>query len=148
MRQIVLFAAVLLAACGQSAEQPQPTATPTETATPLPAPESLVGEYRVAGIDGEPLDAPFGVALSISEDRISYEPACAGFAWNYTYADGALSLSGGLDAAAAATPCAEPVHPALVQLASALTAAEKVRRTPENAIELSGKGRSVVLFSQ
>lgn len=152
MRRLLPFVAVLLAACGQAPEQAQqqPQATPTEVAASLAAPETLVGEYRVAGIDGEPLDAPFGIALSITEGRVSFEPACAAFVWSYAYKDGGLDISRRQEKLHHPPPkvCEEPVHPALDKLASALDAVNQAGRTPENGIELSGNGRSVLLFSQ
>lgn len=150
MRRLAPLAAILLAACGQPGEQPQPDATPAETAAPLPAPESLVGEYRVAGIDGGPLDAPFGIALSITEGRVSSEPACAAFVWSYAYRDGTLDISRRQEKLHHPPPkvCEEPVDPALDKLATALDAVNRAGRTRENGIELSGNGRSVLLFSQ
>ena len=117
------------------------------------APQRLLGEYRVAGIDGQPLDANFGIGVSVDAETISYEPRCAGFVWKYHYRAGWLatqrssSLRTQPEDAAEAGACAN-VAPELTQLASAIDAAERAERTPENGILLSGGGRSVTLFSQ
>ncbi len=149
MRRAVLLLAVLLAGCGQSAEAPE--AAPTETPSPaLPVPASLVGEYRVAGIDGAELKGPAGIALTIDQGHVSYEPTCAGYMWSYAYRDGALDIERRQEKLHHPPPpvCAIAVPPALDQLAAALEAANRARVTPNNGIELSGGGRSVLLFSQ
>jgi len=117
------------------------------------APEGLVGEYRVAGIDGQPLNAAFGIGVSLDAETISYEPRCAGFVWKYDYRAGWLATQrssrlGAQPKAAAEAGACDNVAPELTQLASAIDAAERAERTPENGILLSGGGRSVTLFSQ
>ena len=117
-------------------------------------PQSLVGEYRVAGIDGEPLDAEFGIAVSISPETIGYEPRCLGFAWTYTYTEGRIATAPdprhgpqrGEDGSLVS--CLPAVGPEYRALARAFDAVEQVRRTPANALEFSGGGHSVTLFSQ
>jgi len=148
MRRAAFFAVLLLTACGEPAAQPQPA--PSETPALLPAPASLVGEYRVAGIDGEELNAEFGIALSIDSGRVSFEPTCAGFVWSYAYRDGALDIERRQEKLHHPPPpvCAIPIHPAQQRLATALDAVNRAGRTPANGIELSGNGRSVLLFSQ
>jgi hypothetical protein len=151
MRRAAHLLFALLAACGQPAEQPVPTPTPSATASPaLPAPESLVGEYRVAGIDGEELNASFGIALSIDEGKVSFEPTCAGFVWTYAYRGGALDLERRQEKIGHPPPpvCAVAIHPLQRQLGEALDAVDRAGRTPANGIELSGNGRSVLLFTQ
>lgn len=131
-----------------------PTVAPSATAEPIGAPESLVGEYRVAGIDGSPLDADFGIALSIEGKRISYEPECAGFVWDYTYRHGVLGTTRAPGYGPTRQPdgsimvCAVAVPPEFYQLGQAIDAATHAARTPANGIELTGAGRSVTLFSQ
>jgi hypothetical protein len=156
MRGALLVALGLLTACQQPAAPPAPTPTPAQSATAspaLPAPETLAGEYRVAGIDGEELNADFGIALSIDEGHVSFEPTCAGFVWSYAYRGGALDLERRqeqLHRPGEPPPpvCAVAVHPLQRQLATALDAVNRAGRTPSNGIELSGNGRSVLLFTQ
>lgn len=157
MRGFALIALGLLTACGEQGERAAPAATPSASATPspaasptLPAPDTLIGEYRVAGIDGEELNADFGIALSIDEGHVSFEPTCAGFVWSYAYRDGALEIERRQEKIAHPPPpvCAIAIHPLQRQLGEALEAVNRAGRTPANGIELSGNGRSVLLFSQ
>ncbi|HTM96019.1 MAG TPA: hypothetical protein VL100_09405 [Croceibacterium sp.] len=148
MRRAAFLAVLVLAACGEPAAPPQPARS--EAPAPLPAPASLVGEYRVAGIDGDELNAPFGIALSIDGGRVSFEPTCAGFIWSYAYRDGALDIERRQEKLHHPPPpvCAVAIHPAQQKLATALDAVNRAGRTAANGIELSGNGRSVLLFSQ
>ncbi|MXO61171.1 hypothetical protein GRI89_16630 [Altererythrobacter salegens] len=146
-RLLPLLAALALTACDGGAPPPEPAPS---TAAPAPAPaplDSLVGEYRVAGIDGQPLDAAYGIALSITDERIDF-PNCRQIGWSYTFEDGKVSTErsppGGLDA----KPCDEPLPVYVVQMISAIDSAKKAERTPENGIDLKGGLRSVTLFSQ
>jgi len=117
--------------------------------------EDLVGEYRVAGIDGMPLDGNMGIALSISESRISFEPECLGFVWRAGVPlPGLLQVERDPTYGSQRTPggslvsCQPSVTPEFGELASALDQVDRVTRTEENGIELSGSGRSVLLFTQ
>ena len=146
--------AVLLAACGESAPPPDQPSTPLASPTggqevdfPILSVEELAGEYRVAGIDGAPLDEDFGIALSISDDPMTlrFDEECGTFAWALKLEDGALSAN---RLPAEPRRCETPVHPRLLQLVEAIDAANRAARTPANGIALSGGGRSVLLFSQ
>ena len=126
-----------------------PTVVATGTSEPAPAPPanaplSLVGEWRVAGVDGAPIDAPIGIALSIDANSLGFDPRCAGFTWDYAYAVGQLTTKRRNHAAV----CEIGYDPVLDRLAAALSAVQSAKRTPANAIELSGDGHSVTLFSQ
>lgn len=141
------LAALLVGACEQERPVPPPAATPTPAPSATPhadAPASLVGEWRVAGIDGQPVDAPIGIALSIDTQEIGFDPRCAGFTWDYNYSAGTLETIRRNPTAI----CAIGYDPVLDRLAEALDGATTARRSPANAIELSGGGHSVTLFSQ
>lgn len=148
MRPIIAtIALAALAACQPSADDPpagpDPSATvATDAAAAVPA--SLAGEYRVAGIDGTEVAGQIGIALSITRDTMFYDPRCAGFSWSYTYDGGALATARPADAPV----CEIAVDPELQRLAAALDAVTGAARTPSNAIELSGGGHSVTLYSQ
>ncbi len=94
MRLVIAFAALALTAC-QQAEAP--TASMEEVAKPDPIGEpltsigDLIGEYRVAGIDGEPLSGDVGIAVSIDGALLSYDPTCAGFIWRLEFEGETLS---------------------------------------------------------
>ncbi|WP_338446572.1 hypothetical protein V5F89_01885 [Pelagerythrobacter marensis] len=139
---LVIVPAVLLAACQPAADP----AGPSAPAAPVEdrAPASLVGEYRVAGIDGAELGGDIGIGLSITETNIFYQPRCAGFDWTYTYEAGALTTERPADRPV----CAIGVPPEQRRLASALDSVTRAERTPANGIELTGGERSVTLFSQ
>ncbi len=169
MRPAPVFLAAALAAC-QPAEPPSAQesgsqASPGQSvgqsaATPKPItdrrgtiPPRITGEYRVAGIDGRPLDAPFGIAVSIGGERIALASRCPGFAWSYTYQAGTIVLQddpgGGLAReAGTGTDCRSGFPSEYRDLARAFAAATSVRRPPANALEFTGGGHSVTLFSQ
>ena len=110
-------------------------------------PASIVGEWRVAGLDGKALDMPIGLTVSITPQRITYPTVCGGYAWNYSYSQGGLTLQQMREpdpsCLASATAPRE-----VFEVAGALNEALGVSRTAENGIELSGGERSVTLFSQ
>ena len=166
-KTICAIAIVLLTACGEprSGEDPADSVavgTPAPPNTPASrdkapdrvAPESLVGEYRVAGIDGTELGGAFGIAVSIDAAAISYEPRCLGFARTYRYRAGAIALERDPRYGPTRSPdgsvtnCLVAAQPEFHELANAFDAADQVRRTPANGIEFSGNGRSITLFSQ
>lgn len=144
------LAALIGTGCDRQAAAPSPIASetghtaPSAAAPPVDAPASLVGEWRVAGIDGAPIDAPIGIALSIDAGTMTFDPRCDGFTWDYDYRAGRLATARRNPGAV----CAIDQDPALNRLAAALDAVEGAARTPANAIELRGGGRSVTLFSQ
>lgn len=161
---ILIGAATLLAAC-QPVEGPVTAADSAVTQPPTQAkgdaPDmtvaSLAGEYRVAGIDGTEVGGGIGIALTVTDKLIWFDPRCAGFNWTYTYRGGALSTDrpqkprpagGPLLAGPMGPTCRIAVHPEQQRLAAALDAVTQARRTPSNGIELSGGGHSVTLYSQ
>ena len=161
-----LLACVALASCqGQTAASedeaepagrasPAPAAAPAArpAGMPLTAVGDLLGEYRVAGIDGKELAGNLGIAASIDGPTLSFEPTCAGFVWQLAFVGGRLVTERpGMTAPPGGTSrpvCAVAVHPEQRRLAEALDAADSATRTPDNGIVLSGGGRSLTLFSQ
>ena len=107
----------------------------------------LTGEWRVAGIDGKPIDASYGIALSADFHGIWWEPGCAGQGVTYTIDGNRFAVTpprkSGPD-----TVCDIGVPPEIMQVWDALRASDTIRRTAEGGVEIAGKGRSVVLFSQ
>ena len=131
MRTIAYFP-LLLAAC---------VAAPA----PVPPAVDLVGEWRVAEIDGESLDRPYGIALSANGERIWWDPSCAGQGANYTITGSSFAT------ATRSNPgvvCEIGYPPEVPQIWDALDAADAIERTPANGIRIHGNGRSVTLFSQ
>ena len=107
-------------------------------------PLTLQGEYRVAGVDGEDLNAPTGVTVSITKDTIALA-RCAGLAWTYRYEAGRLETKL-LRRLPDDLMCR--ISEEAQRVGSALGEAHQVRRTAANGLEFSGGGRSALLFSQ
>lgn len=160
---VSLSAIALLSSCGE--ERPPPESEPvvqparqTSAFRPentLTSVAALQGEYRVAGIDDAPLDAPFGIALSIAGPVLSFQPVCAGFVWTIGISqDGRLDLVRNPDfgperqSDGSFAICDVEVAPELYQLGQALDHVSLARQTPDGGLLLSGDGRSVTLFSQ
>ena len=162
---ILMAAAAVLSACqptkgpvtsADSAVSPPP-ANHRGDAPDLTAPASLDGEYRVAGIDGTEVGGGIGIALTVTDKLIWFDPRCAGFNWTYTYSNGVIATDrpqkprppgAPFVAGPGAATCRIGVHPEPQRLATALDAVTSAVRTPSNAIELSGGGHSVTLYSQ
>jgi len=179
MRSEVLAISFALAACGGVSDegpQAEPTATaaaarPIEpTARPLASTDreaavpagsqaitavgDLLGEYRVAGIDGTEVRGDMGIALSIDGPMLSYEPTCAGFVWDIGVAGGRFTLKRAAGYGPVRQPdgtimaCLVAVSPEQRRLAEVIDAVSTAWRTPSNGIVLAGNGRSVLLFGQ
>lgn len=118
---------------------------PDQLSAPISSMADLAGEYRVAGIDGEPLNESFGIALTIDPAFIRFDTECGEMFWATDVAGGALFTN---RLPAEPRSCDTPVHPRLLQLAGVIDAASRAGRTPANGVELAGNGRSVLLFSQ
>lgn len=180
MRVVIALALALLAGCGRDEPEPRaaddlaaPAASdssviPAETSVPAsapsspraaetgvppqPSPASLRGEWRLAGVDGQSFDAPFGVAVSIGANRIDFDN-CQQVAWNYTYDAPRLTTQRTpaitIDINPKPLPCAAPLPPQVARMVNAIDRAEQVERTPENGLRIVGPGdASVLLFRQ
>jgi len=107
----------------------------------------LVGAYRIAGFDGEDLDAPFGAALTIGSGMVTFEAQCATYSWQFSIVDRAITLVPDSKPSAQCLNSGE-LHPKVAQIARAIGETRLAARTPSNAIRLSGSGRSVTVFTQ
>lgn len=151
MKKLIPLACLALLACGPNREisaAPDTAQNNPPANSPVTAPiGSLVGEYRVAGIDGAAIDAPIGLALTVTDSRIIFDAACGGFAWDYTLGAAGLATT---RAVSPAPDClARTSFPRVVfNLAASIDAVSEAQRTPSNGIELAGAGRSVTLYSQ
>lgn len=150
----LMLAAALVAGC-QANTLGGPPLPPDEQA--MAAPQALAGEYRVAAIDGAEIGGGIGLALTVTDKLIWFDPRCAGFNWTYTYTDGRFTtdrpqkprLPGGPLVAGPNVPvCKIGIHPEQQRLAIALDAVTMAWRTPTGGIELAGGGHSVTLYSQ
>jgi len=165
MRRLSLIPAAMLAACAPEASPPPPGAEDSPPAatpdpdvpvgsTPIARLGDLLGEYRVAGIDGEELGGDQGIAVSIDGPILSFEPTCAGFVWNIAEdgSDFVFTRAPGYGPTrqtdGSVMVCAVAVPSEFHRLGQAIDAARGAWRTPANGVLLEGGGRSVLLFSQ
>ena len=115
---------------------------------------TLAGEWRVAGIDGRESNEPVGLALRADDKEIWWEPRCAGLVRSYTVRGAELRTGPALGAQSpkpgAPTPpvCTIGLPPRLDEVVRALDSARSVRWTENNGLLISGKGHSLLLFSQ
>lgn len=114
------------------------------------APATLAGEWRVAGIDGEPFDEPYGIALSADRDEIWWEPRCARMELAYRISGTRFAVvpPAGSRPSAPLPVCKIAPPPRLAEVMDAIRAADRIERTPQNGVRLSGHGRSLTLFGQ
>ena len=115
---------------------------------------TLEGEWRVAGIDGQPLEQPVGLALRASAQEIWWDPRCAGYVRSYRIEGGKFTTGPHIGFVprkpGEPTPpvCTIAPPPRIGDVFRALTEATTIVRTPQNGIEILGGGHSVLLFSQ
>ena len=144
-RFLAVAASLLLVGCSQPAMESlgQGHVAPGEN---MP---SLAGEWRIAGIDGEPFNETYGLALSADQSNIWWSPRCAGFVRSYLLDGSGLRVAPAGTGGGDAVPVCRIAQPArLAEVFQVLDAADRVVRTPSNAIEISGGGRKLTLFSQ
>lgn len=149
----------MLSAC--SADAPDPPREPTSASTgemPIASPSApvppenaitsateLIGEYRVAGLDGRSIDLPHGLTVSIRQDTIVLFEGCMSMAWRYHFDAGRLVTARRHDLVGR---CTRPPQATEEAIGLAFDAATGVRRTPANGIDFYGGGHTVTLFSQ
>jgi len=150
MRRAVLPLLLTMAACQATG----PYFPPPEPAVAAPVSQpvtTLAGEWRVAGIDGRSFDEPYGLALSADDKAIWWAPRCAGFDRPYTLSGTTVRFGPPGGSAARSGPavrCLPAIPARLDEVFRALDSADRAVRTPANAIEISGGGHSLTLFSQ
>ena len=89
------------------------------------------------------MNLPHGITASITDNRIEVQSDCIRFAWSYRFEDRLLATE-----QAPVASCRRALIAEERALSEAVEAADVVRRTPANGMELSGGGRSVALFGQ
>lgn len=135
---LAVLACALLAACGGSKEAP-----PAATSPAIASAAELAGEYRVAGIDGADINLPHAITAAIDGERIHVTSDCVNLAWSYRFEGERLVTE-----QVPVESCARGLVPSEQGLLAALDIADAVRRTPANAVEISGGGHAVTLFTQ
>ena len=167
--RLTLAALLLLTACSAeppaAPQPPRPATPPTAPEPPLaplppsdPAPAetvaTLAGEWRVAAIDGRDFNESYGLALSGDADEIWWAPRCAGLIRGYRIEGVRIRIgpAKGLKPRAPGEPtppvCAIGLPPRIDEVTRALDSATTIRRTSSNGVEISGGGRSLLLFGQ
>ena len=122
---------------------------PASTARPV---TSLAGEWRVAAIDGHPIDAPIDIKVRADLHEIWWEPRCAGYAQSYhirgaqfsTRRSAAFKRKPG-DRPGIICTIAPPLE--IAHAFTALASATRIDRTPDAGVQLSGGGHSLMLVS-
>jgi hypothetical protein len=86
-RSIFLAALLLACSCSQSqtgSETANEAADASEAAAPAEVVPALVGEWRVAAIDGRPVDAASAMVATFREGKLQVASGCLRRAWSYT----------------------------------------------------------------
>lgn len=156
----------MAAACSPGPAKTSHTATPAThaaTAPPVavPAPSKVItlgGAWRLAGIDGASFDETYGLALYADGTNLWWEPRCAGQEVRYRIngtrfsAEPVPATSAPQTSKAETAPkrpiCTIGLPPRLEEVLGILLTADRIARTPENGVLISGRGRSLLLFSQ
>jgi hypothetical protein len=158
---VSLLIAVALGGCQPSGPAPaerEPRASEaaaSPSATPQPTPsqpasvaitevEELVGEYRVAGVDGRDINLPYGITARISDVAILVEADCVKLSWSYFFEGTSLVT----EQLFPRDSCGRKLLPEEEAIVTAFNGATAVGRTPANGIEFAGENSWVVLFSQ
>ena len=151
--------ALLAAACGPTApggnqvERPVAQSPEVAPAPPiLPAGAivvddlaSIEGEWRVAGVAGQPLSQPFGISASIQDGRVRFVSQCIARQYG-------LDIEGGLLIARLVRndvpDCARPLTLDERGLEQAMGQVKTAYRLPSNALLFDGPAGAVTLFPQ
>lgn len=167
MKHVALFLGALVAACAEPApapverDAPRPSgaAAAFSTAVPEQGVATLAGAWRVAGVDGADFNEEYGLALYGDRAALWWEPRCAQVGLRYAIEGTRFTAeplrpetpsSGAPDTTNAPQPLTCPVGlpPRLEEVMQVIRGADRIERTPSNGVRISGRGRSVTLFSQ
>lgn len=152
MRTYPIAAIILVAGCQPGGPTAPPegesaTATPEHSPPPssdaIASSERLAGEYRVAGVDGQGIDLPYGITASISDETIHVTADCINMAWSYHFDGGALATE-----RVPVEGCARGLTPSETAIVLAFDAADTVSLNPANGYKFAGGGHSITLFTQ
>ena len=113
-----------------------------EPAELIPARE-LIGEWRVAGVDGQAIDLPYGITASITGDRIHIVADCINLAWTYAAESGTIETE-----RVPVESCGRGMTTQEEAIVAAIDSATGFGRIPPNAVEIFTTGRRVTLYSQ
>lgn len=130
-------------AAKQPSDKPDTGPSPHQANTPSLNAADIVGEWRIASVNGKDIDQSTGITASISDNEIRVNAGCVNMAFTYRLLAGRF--------ASETTPvasCARPLSPAEKAVGDALTTAQNAARDSSNALVLSGAGNSLSLYTQ
>ncbi|WJY19804.1 hypothetical protein QQS45_06205 [Alteriqipengyuania flavescens] len=107
------------------------------------APDTIVGNYRVAGADGAEVDLGWAITVAITHDTIRYGSLCVSGTWTYTYTGGRIFTE-----AVPIAVCDRGRYPAENAIVAVFGSNPTVSRTAENGLLFEGGDHSIMLFSQ
>ena len=146
--------AAIITACGQAEHSQAPVARPV-AASPLPASppsgravsdsKAIVGEWRVAGVDGRAIDQPFAITASILPQEIHAVSQCVRWRWRADIRDGKAQL---ISIAPAEPPCARTRSGEETAFERAMSAARFAVRRGDGSLVFAGPAGEVTLFTQ
>ncbi len=147
MKNTAFLPIVLLAACGQPAGEPatnQPANVVTENLSkPAADVPSLVGEWTIATIKGNPPDQIWPMVARVTPDSFSIQSECRRFAWTFRQNGNVVQLApdprSSADCARVRSP-AEDLIEKPVGLANIAMFSDEGRK-----VELSGPGGLVTM---
>lgn len=158
------WSSLLVFASLTSCQEPQPSFQHDRKTIPQPQDEvalekrhakkvsDLTGEWRVASVNGVSLASSTSLALRGTENELWWEPRCAGMARRYQMNEFNISFSSTEPPRHVNQPtrliCTIGLPPKLSQVFEALDGANRISRTPSNAILIHGAGHSVLLHKQ
>lgn len=134
--------AAATSAAAAAASSPAPAPIPPRAPAELVPAAELVGGWRVAGVDGQPIDLPYAITASIDDRRILVVADCVNMAWTYA-AEGAFEAT-----RAPVESCGRGLTAQGAAIAEVLDTATGFGRTPSNAMEIFSVRRRVTLYPQ
>lgn len=144
------LATIVLPACQPDAGPPDPAPTAPASAAsgaaPPPSAESrvsLAGEYRVAGVDGQDVNLPHAITVSVTGTVIRYASQCVGGMWSYRQDGNAIELE-----RIPTEACERSLYPEEAAIETVFANSATVSRTASNGLQVEGGGHSLTLFSQ
>ena len=101
------------------------------------------GEYGMAGHDGQEIDLPHAITVSVTADTIAVTSDCVTPRWTYRVEQGRMIT------APVATPiCKRGLLPEEAAFYAVFAAPDAVARTPANGLDVRGGGHVITLYTQ
>lgn len=124
MNRLMMIAALCVAGCSPSANEPavNQVEAPTAEAKPAEVP-ALAGEWTVSALGGQPLQQVFPMRASFADGKLTVRSECVTFVWSYTQDRNMVAFK-----PVSATKCG------------------RNQTTNENEMERAMKGANIALF--